>query len=169
MTRLSKADIYSAFERLARVYPTPKQIKTDREGVVTTWLDVLGRVSPDQLERAIGAILASKEEYWPKPGQVRWYLNQLPREAHAPTGTRAEYMAWEDRGGTNEAGTGFAPCPVCGSVPEATGRFETFHDHQRHYEAGVGYMGPRTGPMTTVKGVRVMAPAGPNATTEATR
>jgi hypothetical protein len=163
--RLVKADVLAAFKKLSAVYSESRSLMKMRETGIEIWLETLERrhVTPVELEEPVRRYLASDAQYWPKPGDLLKHaitFREETRTAGRAVGNLGKaYDAWERRGRRNEAETGYEPCPVCESVVEWNPLPIVRHDHQRHYEAGIGYSGPRTGPLANKQGRQVMAPA----------
>lgn len=138
---MTKADVLVAIRQLMEVYTLPKGRTAD--DLAGTWLSVLGEMSPERLRAAVAVYRRSDASYFPKPGQLRALARELNvAERSGPMGAEGEYRKWQSEGMDG-------PCPVCGSIVETateTTRAQIRHDHQQHYEAGIGYAGPRTGP-----------------------
>lgn len=162
--RLTKADILAAFKLLSAVYAESRALMRMRESGIEIWHETLSRarVKPDELTEAVKRYIASDAQYWPKPGDLLKQVRLTRDEARAsirPTGSLAEYQAWERRSWRTADLNADAPCPVCGAMPEWAPQLVVKHDHQLHYEAGIGYSGPRTGPTVMRQGRPVMLPA----------
>ena len=110
------------------------------EDVVTAWQGEFRKVEGAELTLAVEHARRHRE-YWPKPTHL-WGVILDQRRAN-PKRSKIEVAFWEwERGGR------YGPCPVCGSVHELTRadrRSGVWHDHQRHLETKVPYVGPRTG------------------------
>lgn len=162
--RLTKADILAAFKTLSAVYTESRALMRMRESGIEIWLETLtrARVTSAELTEAVKRYIGSEAQYWPKPGDLIKHARMARDDARAtarPSGSLAEYQAWERRSWRTESLDADAPCPVCGAMPEWAPQLVVKHDHQVHYEAGIGYSGPRTGPVTLRNGTPVMMPA----------
>lgn len=152
---LTKQDVARVLDRLATVYRVPKG--TDITTLGDVWMRALVNVTADELQEATDAYLRSTARFFPKPGEL---LAMVPkRERSLDDGTlRGRYLVWFHGDGM----AAHEPCPVCGSALDVShahgGRYVVLHDHQRHFETGIPYAGPRTGPMQEN---RMVAATGP--------
>lgn len=139
--RPSRADVLQLLGDLAEIYSLPKGRTVEQ--MARVYEDVLTDLPLEALRGAVRDYRRSDERFFPKPGALRALARRHVREEHALElgGLEARYWTWERTKGDG------APCPVCGSVVEVRdGRVNVWHDHQRHHEAAIGYVGPRTGP-----------------------
>lgn len=141
-------DVARALERLTDTLGLPEKFRdkgADRaqimERLARTWLDVLRSLEPSQLDAAVKAYLSTDAQYLPTPGKLLAVARDVGGAGIAlPLNLESRYRQWE-------AGHLAGGCPVCGSVIQQVGtRFGVLHDHQKHFETGVGYVGQRTGP-----------------------
>lgn len=145
--KVTKADVLFGIERLLQVYPKPKHGPQDVAEIATVFLRELDDLEAEAFRFGLNAYCKTETRYFPKPGELRGHARG--HAAPAPTsGTlAARYLRWEQEGYTAVAGGPFTPCPVCAAVVEFGPRVLVRHDHQLHYDQGVPYIGPRTGPV----------------------
>ena len=138
----TRGDVSAALDRLATVYHAPKGISLATLGDV--WFQSLHDLAAPDLRTAVDTYLRSAARFFPKPGEIRSLLPRRNGDEHDGT-LLGRYRFWQFGSGVGDG----EPCPVCGSVLAQTesGRLAMHHDHQRHVEAGIGYVGPRTGPV----------------------
>lgn len=151
--------------RLLDVYSRPKHWPPSDDEVARLWAELLGDVSSEQLAQAVTTYLRDDHQFMPRPGTLRVLALKQRGGGMVDTETlEARYWAWEQHGYADAvAGSGFSPCPVCHAVvePGTHGRVEVRHDHDRHFAAGVSYVGPRTGPVRYPPGgIPYMVPSG---------
>ena len=139
---LSKQDVGTALDRLAQVYRVPQGTSLPTLGDV--WVRALADVERQAFLAAVDTYLRSPARFFPKPGELRALIPRQMGESHDGT-LLGRYRAWQFGSGLGDG----EPCPVCNSVLSQidSGRLALHHDHQRHVEAGVGYVGLRTGPV----------------------
>jgi hypothetical protein len=141
--------------RIEAVYGKPLHA----EQLLEAWHRVLGRYQDAEVTAAVDVYIEGDHRWFPKPGMIRKLIAERQRQHPTRTGSLAERARNWERGGGIGA---FEPCPVCAAVlaPDPlTGRLRVHHDHQRHYEAGIAYSGPRTGPVEFTRGLPAMRPS----------
>ncbi len=150
---LTESDVLVGLRELAVVFRPPSG-KDDFDRLTKVYRRALEDAEPFEFRNAIEDYLATGQRYWPTPAKLRSTINdhrrQNPRSAKSLP-LKAQYMRWQTGGDISTE-----PCPVCGAKLESdsageTRRPQVYHDHQIHYEAGVGYAGPRTGPVDARK------------------
>lgn len=153
---LAKTDVAAALDRLATVYTAPKGVSLATLGDV--WFQALHELAAPQLRVAVDTYLRSSARFFPKPGEIRALVPRTNGDEHDGS-LAGRYRAWQYGSALGDG----EPCPVCGSTLEVSeehgGRYVVLHDHQRHIEAGLGYAGPRTGPVDRRQGM--VAATGP--------
>lgn len=134
---------------LARVFKAPNG---DARETARIYHAAVRDVPPEAFIRACRDYIRRDERFFPKPGALRRLALEAAREM---PGTRVltlagQYREWLQNGMQDPETGKFVPCPVCESVVERphNGRFVIYHEHQRHFETGIAYAGPRTGPVT---------------------
>jgi len=138
-----KHDCEIAIEQLIDVYGLPKHANVD--SLAERWLESLSSVPAQAVLTAVRVYIKTDEGYFPKPSTIRRMALQYVVSGAETLADR--YAAWMRHGMADKPGGDHSPCPVCGAALEWKGkRYNVYHDHQRHYEAGVEYSGPRTGP-----------------------
>jgi hypothetical protein len=127
--------------------------------LVDAWHRVLGHYDAGAVTVAVDQYISGDHRFFPKPGQIRKEIEEALRGHPQRTGSLQErYDDWEQGDGMAHGQS----CPVCAAVlaeDPTSGRLAVHHDHQRHYEAGIGYSGPRTGPVEQRNGIAGMRPA----------
>jgi hypothetical protein len=150
---LTESDILTGLRDLAVVFRPPNG-RDDLDRLARVYRRALEDAEPFEFRHAVEDYLANGQRFWPTPSKLRATIDgqrhQNPRATNTlPLG--AQYARWQSSGDIiNE------PCPVCGARLETdhanqAHRPQVFHEHQVHYEAGVGYAGPRTGPVDARK------------------
>ncbi len=144
---LTESDVLVGLRELAVVFRPPSG-KDDFDRLTKVYRRALADVDPFEFRHAVEDYLAHGQRFWPTPSKIRTLIDeQRHRNPRATSGlpVSAQYTRWQSSG--DWANT---PCPVCGARLEEEDhkrRPNIYHDHQVHYEAGVGYAGPRTGPV----------------------
>jgi hypothetical protein len=150
---IGRQDVAAVLDRLATVYAAPK-VALPLLGDV--WVRALHGIEPRELHAAVDRYLESAARFFPKPGEIRALIPRRNGDSPDDGTLLGRYRAWQFGSGVGDR----EPCPVCGSVLEETaGRLAVQHDHQRHHEAGIPYVGPRTGPVD--REGRMLALTGP--------
>ncbi|MCH8937763.1 MAG: hypothetical protein IIB90_18810 [Gemmatimonadetes bacterium] len=146
---LTESDVLGGLRDLAVVFRPPNG-RDEIDRLVRVYRKALDDVNPFEFRAAVEEYLANGQRFWPTPSKIRTLVDERRHKNPRATSTlplRAQYGRWQSSGDVvNE------PCPVCGAKLEPdsatqTHRPHVYHDHQIHYEAGVGYAGPRTGPV----------------------
>lgn len=151
---LTESDVLIGLRELAVVFRPPSG-KDDFDRLTKVYRKALQDVEPFEFRSAIDDYIATGQRFWPTPAKLRSLVNdhrrQHPRADRSSLPLKTQYMRWQTGGDITTE-----PCPVCGATLQADSASETrrpqvYHDHQIHYEAGVGYAGPRTGPVDARK------------------
>jgi hypothetical protein len=150
---LAESDVSAGLRELAVVFRPPSG-REDLDRMARVYRKALEDAEPFEFRNAVEDYLATGQRYWPTPAKLRAIIDEERRRN--PRSTRAlplnvQYARWQTSGDIATE-----PCPVCGAVLQTdsaneTRRPQVYHDHQIHYEAGVGYAGPRTGPVDARK------------------
>lgn len=143
---LNRAHALLELARLERVYKRPAHAPDEPQAFAGDYVAICGTLSAEQFTGAIDAYLRSTGRFFPRPGELLALGRDVARQPGQATDLAARYLRWEQEGYTLIAGGPFTPCPVCAAVVEFTPRVAVRHDHQVHYERGIAYVGPRTGP-----------------------
>lgn len=144
---LAESDVLTGFRELALVFRPPNG-RDDLERLGRVYRRVLEDVEPFEFRHAVEEYLAKGQRFWPTPSKIRTLVDEHRHQNPRATSTLplpAQYARWQSSGDVATK-----PCPVCGATLEVENyknRPNIYHDHQIHYEAGVGYAGPRTGPV----------------------
>ena len=149
---LAESDVLTGLRDLAVVFRPPNG-KDDLDRLARVYRRALEDVEPFEFCLAVEDYLANGQRFWPTPSKLRAAIDQHRHRNPQATSSlplRVQYGRWQSGDVANE------PCPVCGAKLEADNanearRPQVYHDHQVHYEAGVGYAGPRTGPVDARK------------------
>jgi len=143
-------EVSAAIDQLSRVYALPERAKANLEPFVRTWHQVLGRLTPMQLDAAVKQYLASDESYFPKPGRIHAIARAQFQDVERATDLGTQYRDWEQHGNKRHEGAiGHSPCPVCEAelayyvVNAKTGleRLFVLHNAGRHHMAGIPFVG----------------------------
>jgi hypothetical protein len=151
---IGRQDVAAALDRLATVYAAPK-VALPTLGDV--WVRALAGIEPRELHTAVDRYLQSSARFFPKPGEIRALIPRQNGDTPNDGTLAGRYHTWQQGSALGDG----APCPVCGSTlaQDASGRLTVLHDHQQHVEAGIAYVGPRTGPVD--REGRMLAATGP--------
>ncbi len=160
---MTEPDVLSGLRELAVVFKPPNGT-SDLVRLAGVYRRALSRMDDAEFTRAI-AVCIETGRFWPRPAQLLEAVDQHRRDhPRSNLSLRDRYLRWQSCGDW-----GNDPCPVCGATVEGgddmTKRPHIYHDHQIHYEAGVGYAGPRTGPVGKNK---QMLSTSPTSTVKAT-
>lgn len=143
-------EVSAAIDKISRVFPTPLRAQANPEAFVRTWHEVLGRLTPMQLDGAVKQWLASEERFFPTPGKLLAIARLQFQDIERATDLGTQYRDWEQHGyKRHEGAIGHAPCPVCDAelgyyvVNAKTGleRLFVLHNAGRHHMAGVPFVG----------------------------
>ena len=150
---LTESDVLAGLRDLAVVFRPPNG-RDDLDRLAYVYRRALDDVEPYEFRVAVEDYLATGQRFWPTPSKLRVTVDQHRHrnpQATCNLPLSIQYARWQS-GGEIAA----KPCPVCGATLQTdraseTRRPQVYHDHQIHYEAGVGYAGPRTGPVDARK------------------
>ncbi len=162
---MTEFDVLSGLRELAMVFRPPND-KSDLMRLAGVYRKALDDMDEIEFQGAI-AVYIKTGRYWPRPTQLLEAADQHRRDNPRSTSSlplRERYQRWQSRGDWASE-----PCPVCNATVEGAEdmngkRPQIFHEHQIHYDAGVGYAGPRTGPVDNRK---QLLPTGSVSTTKA--
>ncbi len=148
---LTESDVLTGLRDLAVVFRPPNG-RDDLDRLAHVYRRALEDVEPFEFRHAVEDYLANGQRFWPAPSKLRTAVDEhRHRNPRTTSGLplRVQYGEWQSGGDLAND-----PCPVCGAKLEKEdykNRPQIYHDHQVHYEAGVGYAGPRTGPVDARK------------------
>lgn len=135
--KIPTTEFVTLFEQLANAGFKRPDIPQDVLVLAEAYRTVLGHHSLEALQDAVRRWCAVEERFWPKPAALNRLAKEFTAGPKTPAGDlRAQYLAWENRGGRDELDQ-LSPCPVCDAVLEPAGRIMVHHDRQRHQEARV--------------------------------
>lgn len=146
---MTELDVLNGLRELAVVFKPPNDT-SDLVRLAGVYRRALDHMDEAEFNGAIAGYIKTGR-YWPRPTQLLEAADQHRRDNPLPSSSlplRERYLRWQSQGDWVSE-----PCPVCDARAEfvddmghAT-RPQVYHDHQIHYEAGIGYAGPRTGPV----------------------
>lgn len=143
-------EVSAAVDQLSRVYALPKRAEANLEAFVRTWHQVLGRLTPMQIDGAVKTYLASEERFFPTPGKLLAIARTQFQDIETATDLASQYKAWEQAGYKRHPdATAHSPCPVCAAelayyvVNATTGnqRLMVLHHADRHRQARIDFVG----------------------------
>ncbi len=138
---LTESDVLGGLRELAVVFRPPNG-RDDLDRLARVYRRALEDVDPFEFRAAVEDYLATGQRFWPPPSKLRTavdkHRHQNPR-AIKTLPLAVQYGRWQGSGDLAND-----PCPVCGAKLEEEDykrRPQIYHDHQVHYDAGVGYAG----------------------------
>jgi len=145
--RLAKPDLMPLLARCTTIYRLPKGVEIPI--LAEEWYRQLRQFEAEDVTAAVEAYLSSEARFFPLPGSIKTLAYAARRQRGPDLGDlRAQYWRWFQDGMEG-------PCPVCGAVlacltcgkiecRQDHGRLGVQHDHRRHMERGIPYVGPRS-------------------------
>ena len=146
--QLTEARMLDFLTQLEFVFKRPDH-SPPRADMARIYSKVLHDLSDEAVDRAVATYIREDHSFFPKPGKLRVIAEMFRHRSDDGKPLQRAYNEWVHGPGMGEG----EPCPVCNSALEVmpNERLNMRHDHQRHYEADVGYHGPRTGTVGVVQ------------------